>query len=410
MEAAKAGNCGKHRGTFNPITMLGILARSKAGRYGVALLFVALALLSSLMLQRFFPYPFLFLFFAAVMAGAWFGGIGPGLFGVVLSTIAAEYFLVPPFDSLKINATDTTYFASFVICSLAASWVSSSKKKDQEALDEARGHLEVRVADRTAELQRTNTALQNSIYQREKAQQALIETQAKLAEVTRLLTIGELTASIAHEVNQPLTAVVTYGRACLEWLSKNPPDLDEARRAAETVIQDGTRAGAIINRIRALFRRQSPEKEWLDLNEVIRHLMDLVQNESFKHGVFITSELAPDLPKIKGDRVQLEQVLLNLVMNSIDAMNGITDRKKEVVITSSRESLSELIVSVEDCGQGISPEIAEKIFRPFFTTKPQGIGMGLSIRRSIVESHGGRISVTSQLGHGSVFYFSLPVG
>src|SRR5215472_17199033 len=361
------------------------------------------------MLQRFFPYPFLFLFFAAVMAGAWLGGVGPGLFGVVLSTIAVEYFLVPPFDSLKINATDTTYFASFVICSLAASWVSSSKKKDQEALDEARGHLEVRVADRTAELQRTNTALQNSIYQREKAQQALIETQAKLAELTRLLTIGELTASIAHEVNQPLTAVVTYGRACLEWLSKNPPDLDEARRAAETVIQDGTRAGAIINRIRALFRRQSPEKEWLDLNEVIRHLIDLIQNESFKHGVSVTSELAPDLPKIKGDRVQLEQVLLNLVMNSIDAMNGITDRQKEIVITSSRESLSGVIVSVQDCGQGISPEIAEKIFRPFFTTKPQGIGMGLSIRRSIVESHGGQLWALARLPNGAVVQFTVRI-
>jgi C4-dicarboxylate-specific signal transduction histidine kinase len=403
-------NLGKNcRKLFLSTMMRGRLAGSIARSYGIALLFVAMALVSSLLLQRFFPYPFLFLFFAAVMTSAWFGGTGPGLFAVFISTIAVDYYFVPPFNSLEINTTDATYFASFIVCALVASWVSSSKKEDQEALKEARGQLEVRVAERTTELQRSNCELQKSIEQQEKAQQALIKTQAELAELSRFLTIAELTASIAHEVNQPLTAVVTYGSACLEWLSASPPNLEEARKAAKTVIQDGARAGAVLNRIRALFKRQSPAKDSLDVNEVIRESIVFVRDEALRHGITIRTELAPDLPKVKADRVQLEQVVLNLVMNAIDAMREVVNRPKEVIIKSRRQDSRELIVSVEDRGAGISAEIADKIFTPFFTTKPQGIGMGLSISRSIVESHGGRLWALPRRPEGAIFQFTVRI-
>ncbi|MGA2718358.1 MAG: ATP-binding protein [Candidatus Acidiferrales bacterium] len=385
------------------------LARSWAGRYGMASLFVALALGLEKLLQGFFPYPFLFVFFAAVMASAWFGGTGPGLFAVLLSTIAVDYFFVRPFYSLAINATDGSYFAAFILCALVASWISSSKRKGEEALREARDQLEVRVAERTAELQKSNAELQKTVGQHERAQQALMKTQAELAELSRFLTMAELTASIAHEVNQPLTAVAVYGRACLEWLSASPPNLPEARRAAEIVIQDGTRAGTIINRIRALFKRQPVAQDWLNLNEIIAESVGFMKEEAIRHRITIRTELARDLPEIKGDRVQLEQVVLNLVINAIDALREAKETR-EVLITSRREGSAEVLVSVEDSGMGVSAEIAGRIFDPFFTTKSHGIGMGLSISRSIVESHGGRLWAESRPLEGAIFRFTIRVG
>jgi C4-dicarboxylate-specific signal transduction histidine kinase len=377
--------------------------------YGIALVFSATALALTLLLKNLFPYPFLFLFFAAVMASAWFGGTAPGIFAVLLSTIATDYYFVPPLRSFAINATDATYFASFVLCALVASWISAAKKEDEEALRDARDQLEVRVAERTAELQRSNDDLQESIQQRDKTQQALIKTQGELAELSRFLTMGELTASIAHEVNQPLTAVVTYGRACLEWLSATPPNLEEARHAAKTLVQNGSRAGEIINRIRALFRKQPPAKDWLDLNEVIRESMIFVREEAGKNQIALRTELARDLPRVRADRVQLEQVILNLVMNAIDATRELESHSKTIVVRSRREGPNEVLVSVEDNGAGIGPEFAEKIFDPFFTTKPQGIGMGLSISRSIVESHQGRLWSAPGLRDGAILLFTVRI-
>jgi C4-dicarboxylate-specific signal transduction histidine kinase len=375
----------------------------------MASILVALALGMEKLLQGFFPYPFLFVFFAAVMASAWFAGTGPGLFAVLLSTIAVDYFFVRPFYSLAINATDSSYFAAFILCALVASWISSSKRKGEEALREARDQLEVRVAERTAELQKSNAELQKTVGQHEKAQQALMKTQAELAELSRFLTMAELTASIAHEVNQPLTAVAVYGRACLEWLSASPPNLAEARRAAEIVIQDGTRAGTIINRIRALFKRQPVAQDWLNLNEIIAESIGFTREEAIRHRIAIRTELARDLPDIKGDRVQLEQVVLNLVINAIDALREASN-PREVLITSRREGAAEVLVSVEDSGIGVSPESSGRIFDPFFTTKSHGIGMGLSISRSIVESHGGRLWAESRLPDGAIFRFTIRIG
>lgn len=370
--------------------------------YAAAAVLVATALVLSLLLQRYFPYPFLFLFVAAVMTAAWFGGPGPGLLSVVLSTFAVDYFFVPPYYSLAINATDTAYFGAFVVCALVASWVSASKKRDAQALSEARDLLEARVAERTAELA-------NSVAEREKAQEALIQAQSELAHLSQVLTMGELTASIAHEVNQPLTAVVNFGNACLEWLSATPPNLEEARFAAETIVKDGARAAAVIGRIRALFQKQPLSTGWLEINAVIRELIALLQYEINKQRVSLRMDLSEDLPRVKADRVQLQQVLLNLIANAMDATSGIADQPHEIVIRSRRDGTERIRVAVEDTGCGFSPDMAEKIFDPFFTTKAHGTGLGLSISRSLVESHRGKLWAESRAEGGAVFQISLPV-
>jgi C4-dicarboxylate-specific signal transduction histidine kinase len=361
--------------------------RSLIRRGGIALVFVVAAFVPTLLLQRLFPYPFLFLFFGAVMASAWFGGKAAGLFAVLFSTVFVDYFFVPPFYSFSISTTVEAYFAAFVACALAASWVSSAKKRSEEALKEALDQLEVRVSERTAEL---------------------MKTQTELAHLSQVLSMGELTASIAHEINQPLTAVVTHGHACSEWLSANPPNLEKAQQTVQRIIQDGTRAGAVLARIRSLFKKEAPTKDWLDINEVIHELTTFLRDDAIRRRIAIRTDLVSGLPKVKADRVQLQEVVLNLMMNGMDAMADTTDRAKELLIRA-RGDESEIVVRVEDSGMGLDTEANERIFNPFFTTKPHGIGMGLSISRSIIESHEGRLWASPRPSGGAIFQFTLPV-
>ena len=343
------------------------------------------------------------------MASAWIGGAGAGFFAAVLSMLVVAYYIVPPFNTFWMNATDTTYFAAFVVCVLVASWVSSTKKETEEELTEARDQLEYRVAVRTAELRKSNEELRRSIEEHRKAQEALMKTQADLAHLSRVFTMGELTTSIAHEVNQPLTAVVTQGHACVEWLSANPPELAEARRSAERIIEDGTRAGKVLGHIRSLFRKEAPARDWLNMNDVIQELTEFLRGEALNHRLALRTDLAVDLPRVRGDRVQLQQVVLNLIMNAIEAMRSTPGPTKEIWLRSRREDPAGIRIVVEDSGVGLSPEIAEKIFQPYFTTKEQGIGMGLSISHSIVESHAGRLWATPGASGGAVFQFTVPI-
>ena len=241
------------------------------------------------------------------------------------------------------------------------------------------------------------------------AEQALRSAQAELAHVTRVTTLGELTTSIAHEVNQPLAAVISNAEACLRWLDHETPNLAAARRSAEWVIDDGNRASEVIRRVRALAKKTDIEKVSLDLNSVVKEVITLVQRELSSHSVSLRKELAPTLPMILGDRVQLQQVIINLVMNGIEAMEPVRDRPRELVIRSGQDETRRVFVSVTDCGVGISAENASRLFNAFFTTKSSGLGMGLSICRSIVEAHGGRLSVCRNEGPGATFQFVLPL-
>jgi C4-dicarboxylate-specific signal transduction histidine kinase len=246
-----------------------------------------------------------------------------------------------------------------------------------------------------------------SVEERKRAEETLRKSQAELAHVTRVMTMGELAASIAHEINQPLTAIVNNGSACLDWLTGDAPNLEEAREATRDIIRDGNRAAEVITRIRALLRRTETEKSRLDINQTVQEVVLLTQNEAVRKGVALRLELAADLPAVLGDRVQLQQVILNLVMNGVEAMSSLTDRPRELLISSRRHEADEVIVAVQDSGVGIDREHLEEIFSAFYTTKDNGLGMGLAISRSIVEDHGGRLWAEPNDGHGTRFQFTL---
>jgi C4-dicarboxylate-specific signal transduction histidine kinase len=242
----------------------------------------------------------------------------------------------------------------------------------------------------------------------EQQQERLRRLEADLAHINRVSTLGELTASIAHEVNQPLSGVVSNGGACVRWLDGDVPDLEEARAAARRIVRDGKRAGEIIARIRALTRRKEVPREPLDLNESIREVLALVSDQLKKHDVMLRTDLADDAFTVLGDQVQLQQVVLNLVMNAIDAMSHVRERARELVLTTRNTDADEVQVLVEDWGIGLDPNSVPLIFDSFYTTKAGGMGMGLSICRSILQAHGGRLWVTPKDGRGTVFCFALP--
>ena len=243
--------------------------------------------------------------------------------------------------------------------------------------------------------------------ERKLAEETLRKTRAELAHVARVTTMGELATSIAHEVNQPLAAIVTNARACLRWLMRDVPNLEEAREAAERIARDGKRASDVISRIRALVLNTGSEKAQLDINQAIQEVVYLTEHEGLRKGVTLRMELGSDLPLVLGDRVQLQQVILNLVMNGIEAMAPVADRPRELLVYSRLHESNQVLVGVQDSGVGIAPENLKKIFDPFYTTKSQGMGMGLAISRSIVENHGGKLWASPNDGSGATFQFTL---
>ncbi len=246
------------------------------------------------------------------------------------------------------------------------------------------------------------------ITDRKLAEEALSQAQADLAHVSRVTTMGEWTASLAHEVNQPIAAAVTDANTCLRWLTRDEPDVEEARQAASRTVKDATRAGEIISRIRLVFKKGTPRRALVDVNEVIGEMIVLLRSEATRHSISCRTELAEHLPQVIADRVQLQQVLMNLMLNGIEAMKEV-DGARELIIFSQRAEDSQLMVSVSDTGVGLPPQQADRIFDAFFTTKPQGTGMGLRISRSIVESHGGRLWSVDNCPRGSIFHLTLPI-
>jgi PAS domain S-box-containing protein len=233
------------------------------------------------------------------------------------------------------------------------------------------------------------------------------EAQADFARVSRVTTMGELTASLAHEVNQPIAAAVTDANTCLRWLMRDHPDLEEARAAASRIVKDATRAAEIVSRVRLLFRKGTPQRELVDVNELIRGLIVLLRSEATRYSIAMRTDLATNLPQLMGDSVQLQQVMMNLIINSIDAMKDVAGTR-ELAIKSELGEDKHLLVSIRDTGVGLPPRQTEQIFNAFFTTKPHGTGMGLRISRSIVESHGGRLWASHNFPRGASFFFTLP--
>jgi C4-dicarboxylate-specific signal transduction histidine kinase len=241
----------------------------------------------------------------------------------------------------------------------------------------------------------------------EEERERLRQAQADLARVNRVTTMGELTASLAHEVNQPITAVVTNADACLRWLAGEAPNLEEARAAAARIVKDGARAAEIISRVRQLFKRGASQREPADVNEIIREMIVLLLGETTRYDISVVTDLAEDPFRVMVDRVQLQQVLMNLIINGIEAMKDV-DGTRDLAIKSQRAEHRQIMVSVSDTGVGLPPHQADQIFDAFFTTKPHGTGMGLSISRSIVEAHGGRLWATENSPRGASVHFTLP--
>ena len=269
--------------------------------------------------------------------------------------------------------------------------------------------LERRVVERTRQLTVANEELRKQMSERQRAEDALRTAQDELARVTRVTAIGEMAASIAHEVTQPLTGILTNGKACLNWLANAPPNVDKARTTVERIIRDSNRASEVIRDIRTLVKKAQSHYEPVDLNDLIHRTLMLASGEIARHQVDLQTVLAVDLPGVLGDRVQLQQVLLNLIINAIEAMSSITGRGRVLMIRSERRKAPDTIaITVRDSGVGLDPRETERLFDAFFTTKPEGMGLGLSICRTIILSHGGRLSNANNEDHGATFEFILP--
>ena len=234
------------------------------------------------------------------------------------------------------------------------------------------------------------------------------ETQMQLAHANRVATMGQLTASIAHEVNQPIAATVTNAQAALRWLGAEPPNLDELHQTLGRIVRDGNRAGAVVGRIRNLIKKESPGDERVDINAAIREVIELTRSEAMKNGVSVQTDLADGLPPVRGDRVELQQVILNLIVNALEAVSGMGQGSRELQISAGKSEPADVLVAVRDSGPGLDPAALEHLFKAFYTTKPNGLGMGLSICRSIIEAHGGRMWASANSPRGAVFQFTLP--
>jgi C4-dicarboxylate-specific signal transduction histidine kinase len=314
-------------------------------------------------------------FLLAIMASSLFGGLGPGLLSVGLSALSFDLFFLRRTLPPAVEPALYLRSAFFLGAALLVTGLMEIKRRVEES--------------------------------RNRAEVALRQARADLGRVSQVTTMGEFTASLAHEVNQPIAAAVTDANTCLRWLRRDQPDVEEACEAALRVVKDATRAAEIISRIHMLFKKGAPQRELVDVNEVIREMLVLLRSEATRYSISIRTKLAGDFHHVMGDRVQLQQVLMNLMINSIEAMKEV-DETRELIITSQRTENEHLMVSVSDTGVGLPEQQADQIFDTFFTTKPDGTGMGLRISRSIVESHGGRLWAANRSPRGASFCFTLP--
>jgi C4-dicarboxylate-specific signal transduction histidine kinase len=449
------------------------IANMPGFRYGVALLFIAAALALSLLVQPFLPHGFLILFLCAVMLAGWFGRIASGILTVVVSMAAVDYFFIAPYGAFVGQLDELSYFLSFLLSAVVGSWLASARRSAQALqsghLDKSFGQSSdaIVLADRQDQIRRVNRSfmlgfdqtayeisdslstdlsspeplqteapwirqqpangehvhletvrLRNDgiaydlslrdISESGLASEKLQKAHAELARLSRITMMRELTATIAHEINQPIGAMVTNGYAAKRWLAKQPPNMQEAEEALDCIVRDGHRVAEVVKKIRSLLTKGSTPMVLVDVNEIIREVLVLTSHEFKRHGITVVTEFGTHLPSVVGDRVQLQQVMFNLVMNSLDAMTPIPGRPRELHIRSS-DANDYLLTQVLDCGCGL-PNTMDSIFDPFFTTKDDAIGMGLTISRSIIESHRGRLWAENRSPHGAILSFTLPIG
>src|SRR6266478_369709 len=315
-------------------------------------------------------------FLLAIIVSGLFGGRGPGLLAVGLCALAFNFLFLPSPLSLSSPSSYYFRFGVFVVTALATDQLVQTRRRIEES--------------------------------RRRMEEALSSTQARLSRATQIATVAELAASIAHEVSQPLSAVVANGRACIQWLSAEPADLANAKVAAERIIRDGNAAGEVVRHMRALFKKTALERVALNVNEVVEEVLSLILNETVRKQIAVETDLEKRLLPTLGDRVQLQQVIFNLLLNGIEAMETVADRPKKLIIRSKMQSSNAILVEIRDCGTGVAD--STKVFEAFYTTKEKGMGMGLSVCRSIVEAHGGQLGISPSQGPGTTFFFTLPLG
>jgi signal transduction histidine kinase len=303
---------------------------------------------------------------------------------------------------------DLGFYAGRIYGALAASFVLAALVLENSRLYRRLAIAASHLKGRASELSRANKTLQSEIASRRQAEEGLRQAQAELARVSRMTAMGELTSSLAHEVNHPIGAMMINAETCLRWLSHEVPNVERARSIASMIVKDGTRAAETVARMQQLFDKGAPLRESVDVNDVIREMVVLLRGEAARHEVSIRTELMEDISQVAADRVQLKQVLMNLMVNGIEAMSD-GEGARQLTITSQRAENGEIAVSVSDTGAGLPPLPVNQIFSAFFTTKPRSIGIGLSISRSIVEEHGGHLSAANNSSRGANFHLTLPV-
>ena len=351
----------------------------------------------------------LFLFFAAIVVSAWYAGRGPGWLAVALSAAAVDYFFFWSPNSMDWPTIGhVSWLIAFIACAMATNMVSLRRRYMEDMLRRHRDELDARVRIRTVELQQRNEELAAEVADRARAEASLRETQNELARASRALTAAELTASIAHEINQPLAASVTNGEAALNWLKRTPPDFVKARESITASVASAERASEIIGGMRLLMSGARPFHVVADVNALIDEVLLLARSELFRKNVAIRRKAQDRLPVIVGDPIQLQQLILNLVNNAIDSFDDVSDRMREIIITSDTTDRGALRIAVEDNGEGFDEADTNRIFKPFYSTKREGMGIGLSICRTIAQVHGGTINARLRRPHGAVFEIELP--
>ena len=375
--------------------------------YAWALLLVGAALATTLALQHVFSgRPPLFPFFAAIAAAAWFGGRAPGYFAGAISVPWGLYFYAVSRPDHGLHIRDILMFVFFAICAFVGGALNARRQATEEGLRQAHDALQTKAA----ELHRANEALVGEMAERRAMQETLEATRSELSRISRLTSMAEMAASIAHEINQPLAAVVTNADTCIRWLNAPEPELHEAREAAGRIVRDADRAGQVVARVRAMVRSALSERSEITIQSSLNDVLTLLAAEIAAHRVTIHSDIDECLPALMADRIQLQQVFVNLIANALESLSEIDDRPRQLWITSRRADENSVEVLIRDNGPGFAEGILPRLFESFVTTKPGGMGMGLSICRTIVEAHGGTLAAAPTTPHGAQFHIVLPLG